>query len=88
MGRAHNEQPCATCHGTGVPRFYHGTKTDLKPGDLIEPGYRSNFGKTGRTTAYVYLTGTLDAATWGAELALGEGPGQDLPGGTDRPAHG
>ncbi len=25
---------------------------------------------------YIYLTGTLDAATWGAELALGEGPGR------------
>ena len=44
-------------------RFYHGTKADLKPGDLIEPGYSSNFGK--RKTTYVYLTGTLDAATWG-----------------------
>ena len=28
-------------------RFYHGTKTDLKPGDLIEPGYHSNYGKRG-----------------------------------------
>ena len=26
-------------------RFYHGTKADLKPGDLIEPGHRPNFGK-------------------------------------------
>ena len=25
---------------------------------------------------YVYLTGTLDAAVWGAELADGEGPGR------------
>ena len=54
-------------------RFYHGTKADLKPGDLIEPGYNSNFGKR-KKAAYVYLTATLDAATWGAELALGEGP--------------
>ena len=56
-------------------RFYHGTKADLKPGDLIEPGYTSNYGK-GKKAAYVYLTATLDAATWGAELALGEGPGR------------
>ena len=27
-------------------------------------------------TAYVYLTATLDAATWGAELAVGGGPGR------------
>ena len=56
-------------------RFYHGTRADLKPGDLIEPGYNSNYGKR-KKAAYVYLTGTLDAATWGAELALGEGPGR------------
>ena len=43
-----NEQPCLTCHGTGVQRFFHGTKADLKPGDLIEPGYTSNYGKRKR----------------------------------------
>lgn len=57
------------------PRFYHGTKADLKPGDLIGPGYNSNYG-TNRKAAYVYLTATLNAATWGAELALGEGRGR------------
>jgi len=55
--------------------FYHGTKADLAPGDLIRPGYASNFGKRA-IAAFVYLTETLDAATWGAELALGEGPGR------------
>jgi rifampin ADP-ribosylating transferase len=55
--------------------FYHGTKADLKPGDVVRPGYRSNFGE--RATAnYVYLTATLDAATWGAELSVGEEPGR------------
>ena len=67
---------CPGCHATGVGRFFHGTKADLKPGDLIGVGQRPNFGKLDRTTTYVYLTGTLDAATWGAELALGEGPGR------------
>jgi rifampin ADP-ribosylating transferase len=57
------------------PRFYHGTKADLKPGDLIAPGYNSNYG-TRKQAAFVYLTATLDAATWGAELALGDGPGR------------
>src|SRR5262245_31053311 len=56
-------------------RFYHGTKADLKRGDLIGPGYNSNYGKR-KKAAYVYLTATLNAATWGAELALGEGPGR------------
>jgi rifampin ADP-ribosylating transferase len=55
--------------------FYHGTKADLKPGDLVEPGHRSNFGE-GAKANYVYLTATLDAATWGAELGVGEGPGR------------
>ena len=55
-------------------RFYHGTKADLKPGDLIEPGYGSNYSE--RKAGYVYLTATLDAATWGAELALGGGAGR------------
>jgi len=55
--------------------LYHGTRADLKPGDLIEPGYNSNYGKRKKTT-YVYLSATLDAAVWGAELALGEGPGR------------
>ncbi len=55
--------------------LFHGTKADLKVGDLLEPGRRSNFGG-GRTANHVYLTATLDAATWGAELAAGEGRGR------------
>jgi rifampin ADP-ribosylating transferase len=55
--------------------FYHGTKVELVPGDLLRPGYTSNFG-AGRKANFVYLTATLDAATWGAELALGEGRGR------------
>lgn len=57
------------------PLLYHGTKAELKPGDLIEPGFNSNFGKQ-RKAAFVYLTATLDAAIWGAELAVGDGPGR------------
>ena len=55
--------------------FFHGTKADLHPGDLLGAGYNSNFGER-RVANYVYLTATLDAATWGAELALGEGAGR------------
>src|SRR5450756_1161506 len=55
--------------------FYHGTKADLKAGDLPEPGRGSNYGER-RKANYVYVTATLDAATWGAELAVGEGPGR------------
>lgn len=59
----------------GTPRYLHGTKADLAPGDLIAPGRRSNYGAR-KPATYVYLTATLDAATWGAELALGEGRGR------------
>jgi rifampin ADP-ribosylating transferase len=55
--------------------FYHGTRADLRPGDRIAAGYRSNFG-AGLTAKFVYLTQTLDAAIWGAELAGGQGPGR------------
>ena len=55
--------------------FYHGTKAVLKTGDLLVPGYRSNYGERKKAN-YVYLTATLDAATWGAELAVGDGPGR------------
>jgi Rifampin ADP-ribosyl transferase len=55
--------------------FFHGTKANLKNGELIQAGYSSNYGKR-TAAAYVYLTGTLNAAIWGAELALGDGPGR------------
>ncbi|SOD88181.1 NAD(+)--rifampin ADP-ribosyltransferase [Spirosoma fluviale] len=52
--------------------FFHGTKADLRIGDFIEIGVTSNYGKNSKAK-YIYLTATLDAAIWGAELALGEG---------------
>lgn len=58
-----------------VGPFFHGTKAELQPGDLLEPGYSSNFGERSKAN-FVYLTATMDAAIWGAELAVGEGPGR------------
>ena len=60
---------------TDSKTYYHGTKADLKLGDLIEPGHGSNYfnGKPGN---FVYLSATLDAAIWGAELAVGAGQGR------------
>lgn len=55
--------------------FYHGTKADLKVGDLLEPGYSSNYGAHAKAN-FVYFTATMDAAIWGAELAVGEGAGR------------
>jgi hypothetical protein len=56
-------------------KYYHGTKANLKEGDLIEPGFNSNYGKQ-KKASYIYFTATMDAAVWGAELALGDEPGR------------
>jgi hypothetical protein len=52
--------------------YFHGTKADLKDGNLIEVGYNSNYEQK-KNAKYIFLTATLDAAIWGAELAFGEG---------------
>ncbi len=55
--------------------YLHGTKADLAVGEVLVPGRESNF-EQGRVMNYVYFTATLDAATWGAELATGAGRGR------------
>jgi hypothetical protein len=57
---------------TFAQSFFHGTRADLKPGDLIVVGYRSNFAEA-KPLSWVYFAATLDAAIWGAELAAGGG---------------
>lgn len=52
--------------------YFHGTKADLRIGDLIEVGHNSNFGQR-KNAKYIFLTATLDAAIWGAELSIGDG---------------
>ena len=59
---------------TASRTFYHGTKADLKPGDVLQGGYSSNY--TERRSPWIYFSETVFAATWGAELAKGEGPGR------------
>lgn len=60
-------------HESGA--YLHGTKADLEVGDRLVPGQPSNF-EDGRVSNHVYVTKTLDAAVWGAELAAGEGRGR------------
>jgi hypothetical protein len=73
--------------------FYHGTRADMKPGDLLQGGYSSNY--TERRSPWIYFSETLHAATWGAELARGDaseriyvveptGPFMDDPNVTDK----
>lgn len=60
-------------HESGA--YLHGTKAELQIGDLLTPGRESNF-EAGRIMNHIYVTLTLDAATWGAEMAPGDGPGR------------
>ena len=48
--------------------FYHGTKSVLKLGDELIPGFGSNF-QEGRVSNNIYFTALVDTAAWGAELA-------------------
>ncbi|WP_214887762.1 NAD(+)--rifampin ADP-ribosyltransferase [Exiguobacterium sp. s142] len=50
--------------------FFHGTKAELKLGELLEPRRDSNYQD--KQSNYIYFTATLDAAKWGAELASGD----------------
>jgi len=52
--------------------YFHGTKADLNVGDLIEVGCNSNYGQQ-KNAKYIFLSVTLDAAIWGAELSIGDG---------------
>jgi hypothetical protein len=73
MQKRDTPMPTAIASPDGEP-LYHGSKADLRVGDLIAPGYTSNYG-TRKKANHVYLSATLEAATWGAELAQGDGPG-------------
>ena len=52
-----------------TPPFYHGTRADLAVGDLLAPGFVSNFAE--RRLSWIYFSAILEAAIWGAELARG-----------------
>jgi hypothetical protein len=71
--RNKEEQTTSTQGATPFAQtYFHGTKADVKIGDLIEVGFNSNYGQQ-KNAKYIFLTATLDAAIWGAELALGDG---------------
>ncbi|TWT01558.1 NAD(+)--rifampin ADP-ribosyltransferase [Planomicrobium sp. CPCC 101079] len=50
--------------------FLHGTKAQLKLGDLLEPQNPSNYQE--KRLSHIYFTATLEAAKWGAELAVSD----------------
>ena len=52
--------------------FFHGTKAQLRPGDLLTAGYRSNY-RPEVVMNHIYFTALPDGAGLAAELAAGDG---------------
>ncbi len=52
--------------------FFHGTKADLRVGDLLTAGFRSNY-RPDVVMNHVYFTALPEGAGLAAELAAGEG---------------
>lgn len=52
--------------------FYHGTKADLREGDLLTSGFRSNY-RPEVVMNHIYFTALRDGAGLAAELAAGDG---------------
>ncbi|GAA3527393.1 NAD(+)--rifampin ADP-ribosyltransferase [Nocardioides daeguensis] len=52
--------------------FFHGTKADLRVGDLLTAGFRSNY-RPEVVMNHVYFTALCDGAGLAAELAAGDG---------------
>jgi len=52
--------------------FFHGTKADLRVGDLLTAGFRSNY-RPDVVMNHIYFTALPDGAGLAAELAAGEG---------------
>ena len=52
--------------------FYHGTKADLRIGDLLTPGFRSNYRET-VVMNHIYFTALPKGAGLAAEMSKGEG---------------
>ncbi|WP_045248987.1 NAD(+)--rifampin ADP-ribosyltransferase [Microbacterium azadirachtae] len=74
--------------------FFHGTKADLRPGDLLTAGFRSNY-RPEIVMNHIYFTALRDGAGLAAELAAGDaaprvylveptGPFEDDPNVTDK----
>ena len=52
--------------------FFHGTKADLRVGELLSAGFRSNY-RPEVVMNHIYFTALVDGAGLAAELAAGDG---------------
>lgn len=57
---------------TDTGPFYHGTKADLQPGELLTAGFGSNY-KADLTMNHIYFTALVNGAGLAAALAKGQG---------------
>ena len=55
-----------------VGPFYHGTRADLKVGDLLTAGFQSNY-RPEVTMNHIYFTALINGAGLAAELSKGTG---------------
>ncbi|WP_285136283.1 NAD(+)--rifampin ADP-ribosyltransferase [Microbacterium sp. lyk4-40-TSB-66] len=53
--------------------FFHGTRAELGVGDLLTPGFRSNY-RPEIVMNHIYFTALLDGAGLAAEIITGDGP--------------
>lgn len=61
-------------HPNFIQSYFHGTKAALEIGAVVVPGMDANYGE--RKAKFVYASSNLNVAIWGAELAVGSGPGR------------
>jgi len=61
-------------HALDQGPFFHGTKAELRVGDLLSPGFRSNY-RPEVVMNHIYFTALVKGAGLAAELA----PGDNVP---------
>lgn len=58
--------------------FYHGTKAEVQVGDILSPGFRSNY-RPDVVMNHIYFTALRDGAGLAAELAVELASGNGTP---------
>jgi hypothetical protein len=56
--------------------FFHGTRSEVKVGEHLVPGYGSNY-RTDHVLHHIYFSALEETAVWGAELAAALAGGEE-----------
>lgn len=59
--------------------YYHGPRAELTKRETLAPGCRSHYGSN-KANPWIYFAARLEAPTWAAELAGGDGVGRVMSG--------